>query len=170
MGSKITEDGDCSHEIWRVPWTEEPGRLQSMGSQRVGQNSAIHTFTFHKNSFGSASNYPLLKFEEGNTKKLSHLQLVVANLRPTLDNICLEYWNVVIERFLLAKLPMHALIPPGSHDIVPFSSFSSLRFPFLSFPFISGPDVDFTSLLSTVMFPPVQDPLLRLSRGQYLLL
>ena len=20
---------------WRVPWTEEPGRLQSMGSQRV---------------------------------------------------------------------------------------------------------------------------------------
>ena len=22
---------------WRIPWTEEPGRLQSMGSQRVGQ-------------------------------------------------------------------------------------------------------------------------------------
>ena len=21
---------------WKVPWTEEPGRLQSMGSQRVG--------------------------------------------------------------------------------------------------------------------------------------
>ena len=21
---------------WRTPWTEEPGRLQSMGSQRVG--------------------------------------------------------------------------------------------------------------------------------------
>ena len=21
---------------WRIPWTEEPGRLQSMGSQRVG--------------------------------------------------------------------------------------------------------------------------------------
>ena len=20
---------------WRIPWTEEPGRLQSMGSQRV---------------------------------------------------------------------------------------------------------------------------------------
>ena len=25
---------------WKIPWTEEPGRLQSMGSQRV-------TFTFH---------------------------------------------------------------------------------------------------------------------------
>ena len=21
---------------WKLPWTEEPGRLQSMGSQRVG--------------------------------------------------------------------------------------------------------------------------------------
>ena len=24
---------------WRIPWTEEPGRLQSMGSQRVRHNS-----------------------------------------------------------------------------------------------------------------------------------
>ena len=23
---------------WRVPWTEEPVRLQSMGSQKVGHN------------------------------------------------------------------------------------------------------------------------------------
>ena len=23
---------------WRIPWTEEPGWLQSMGSQRVGQD------------------------------------------------------------------------------------------------------------------------------------
>ena len=23
---------------WRIPWTEEPGRLQSMGAQRVGHN------------------------------------------------------------------------------------------------------------------------------------
>ena len=23
---------------WRIPWTEEPGRLQSTGSQRVGHN------------------------------------------------------------------------------------------------------------------------------------
>ena len=26
---------------WKIPWTEEPGRLQSMGSQRVR-----HDFTF----------------------------------------------------------------------------------------------------------------------------
>ena len=28
---------------WKIPWTEEPGRLQSMGSQRVGDDS---DFTF----------------------------------------------------------------------------------------------------------------------------
>ena len=25
---------------WKIPWTEEPDRLQSMGSKRVGHNSA----------------------------------------------------------------------------------------------------------------------------------
>ena len=31
---------------WKIPWTEEPGRLQSMGLQRVGHNKAT-SFTFH---------------------------------------------------------------------------------------------------------------------------
>ena len=26
--------------VWRSPWTEKPGRLQSMGSQRVGHDLA----------------------------------------------------------------------------------------------------------------------------------
>ena len=33
------EKGMAPHSsilAWRIPWTEEPGRLQSMGSQRVG--------------------------------------------------------------------------------------------------------------------------------------
>ena len=30
---------------WRTPWTEEPGGLQSMGSQRVGHNWATNTTT-----------------------------------------------------------------------------------------------------------------------------
>ena len=33
---------------WRVPWTEEPGGLQSMGSQRVGQTAIGHsTYSIH---------------------------------------------------------------------------------------------------------------------------
>ena len=31
---------------WRIPWTEEPGGLQSMGSQRVRYNWATNTFIF----------------------------------------------------------------------------------------------------------------------------
>ena len=95
LGSKITVDGDCSHEIkrhllsgsklmtnldsilksrhitlptkvhlvkamekamaphsstlaWKIPWTEGPGRLQSMGSRRVGHNwvTSLSLFTF----------------------------------------------------------------------------------------------------------------------------
>ena len=34
---------------WQIPWTEEPGRLQSMGSLRVGRLSDF-TFTFHFNA------------------------------------------------------------------------------------------------------------------------
>jgi len=28
---------------WKIPWTEESGGLQSMGSQRVGHDSATNT-------------------------------------------------------------------------------------------------------------------------------
>ena len=33
---------------WKIPWTEEPGRLQSMGSHRVGHDSmtSLPLFTF----------------------------------------------------------------------------------------------------------------------------
>ena len=33
------EEGMATHSsilAWRIPWTEEPGRLQSVGLQRVG--------------------------------------------------------------------------------------------------------------------------------------
>ena len=35
------EKGMATHSsvlAWRIPWTEEPGRLQSVESQRVGQD------------------------------------------------------------------------------------------------------------------------------------
>ena len=35
------EEGMATHSsivAWRIPWTEEPGGLQSVGSQRVGQD------------------------------------------------------------------------------------------------------------------------------------
>ena len=35
-----------STPAWKISWMEEPGRLQSMGSQRVGHDGAT-SFTFH---------------------------------------------------------------------------------------------------------------------------
>ena len=35
------EEGMATHSSilgWRIPWTEEPGELQSIGSQRVGHD------------------------------------------------------------------------------------------------------------------------------------
>ena len=35
------EKGMATHStvlVWRIPWTEESGRLHSMGSQRVGHD------------------------------------------------------------------------------------------------------------------------------------
>ena len=35
------EEGLATHSsifAWRIPWTEEPGGLRSIGSQRVGRN------------------------------------------------------------------------------------------------------------------------------------
>ena len=43
------EEGQATHSrilAWRIPWTEEPGRLQSMGSQGAGHNSAWHVHFF----------------------------------------------------------------------------------------------------------------------------
>ena len=40
------EKGMATHSgilAWIIPWTEEPGRLQYMGSQRVGHNFAPST-------------------------------------------------------------------------------------------------------------------------------
>ena len=40
-----TLSGLCA---WKVPWTEDPGGLQPMGSQREGHGSVTNTFTVLK--------------------------------------------------------------------------------------------------------------------------
>jgi len=36
---------------WKIPWTEKPGRLQAMGSQRVGHNWATSLSLSLSNDF-----------------------------------------------------------------------------------------------------------------------
>ena len=47
------EKGMATHStilVWRILWTEEPGGLQFMGSQRLGHDRATNNFTF-QNAF-----------------------------------------------------------------------------------------------------------------------
>ena len=46
------EEGMATHSsilAWRIPWTEEPGGLQSVQLWRVGHDWATNTFTFTTN-------------------------------------------------------------------------------------------------------------------------
>ena len=43
---------------WKIPWTEEPGRLQSMGSLKVGQTERLH-FHFSLSCIGEGNSNPL---------------------------------------------------------------------------------------------------------------
>ena len=47
------EEGVATHSsvlAWRIPWTEESGGLQSMGSQRVGHNGEMIIYINRKGS------------------------------------------------------------------------------------------------------------------------
>ena len=51
LGSQSPEKAMALHSItlaWKIPWTEEPGNLQSMGSRRVGHDwaTSLSLFTF----------------------------------------------------------------------------------------------------------------------------
>jgi len=43
---------------WKIPWTEEPGRLQSMGSLRVGHDRQLY-FHFSLSCIGEGNGNPL---------------------------------------------------------------------------------------------------------------
>ena len=45
----LLEEGMATHSsilVWRIPWTEEPGGLRSMRSQRLRHDWAMNTFNF----------------------------------------------------------------------------------------------------------------------------
>ena len=53
----LSEKAMATHSstlAWKIPWTEKPGTLQSMGSQRVGHDwvTSLSLFTFHFHALG----------------------------------------------------------------------------------------------------------------------
>ena len=49
---------------WRIPWREEPGRLQSMGSQRVGHDWATSLSLSFLSCHLGGSLWPMSQWEE----------------------------------------------------------------------------------------------------------
>ena len=77
------EKGMATHSstlAWRIPWTEEPGWLQSMGSQRVGHDWV--TFT-HSAFFMVQLSHPYMT--TGKTKALT-IQIFVSKVMSLLFN------------------------------------------------------------------------------------
>ena len=54
---------------WKIPWTEEPGRLQSMGSLRVGLSDFTFTFHFHALEKETATHSSILAWRISGTGK-----------------------------------------------------------------------------------------------------
>ena len=47
----LLEEETATHSnilAWRIPWTEEPGRLQSMGWQKVGPDRVTKHICMHE--------------------------------------------------------------------------------------------------------------------------
>ena len=89
--------------VWRIPWTEEPGGLQSMGLQRVRYNWATNTHT-HTHTYLKNLSYKWhLKITNINwikncikcsVKLMNHESILRATNFSLEENLILEYeWN-----------------------------------------------------------------------------
>ena len=59
---------------WKISWMEKPGRLQSMGSQRVGQlNDFTFTFHFHALEKEMATHFSILAWRIPGTEEPGRL-------------------------------------------------------------------------------------------------
>ena len=58
------EMATCSSILsWKIPWTEEPGRLQPMGLQKVRHNKAEYSFFSRVNKYKDGTMEMVWKFQ-----------------------------------------------------------------------------------------------------------
>ena len=104
---------------WKIPWTVEPGRLPSMGSQRVGQTEQNMTNTF---TFNPSLTNPKSK----NSKEFKHVQVT-----PVLKNKTQEYFQKYKNIWHQTSVPSCA------------TETGNLQTAFLRFPNSQGPENKF---------------------------
>jgi len=78
---------------WRIPWAEEPGRLQSMGSQRVGQEWSDSKHTCMQGMCNVHTSYPDSPPLGMYVEKYMQVHILHMHIRATCNNI---QWSVVL--------------------------------------------------------------------------
>ena len=129
---------------WRIPWTEEPGGLQSMRSQRVGHNCATN-FHFQFSSVQSLSRVRLFVITWTAARRAS---LSITSSQSLLKLMSIE--SVMPSNHLILCHPL--LFPPSIFpSIRVFSNESVLhiRWPkYRSFSFSISPSSEYSGLIS----------------------
>ena len=109
--------------VWKIPWTEEPGRLQSMGSQRVGHDWAT---SFH---FRVWKIWPLFPFLSPPSFSLAVPHNMWGHNCPVRDWTCFPSdgsMEWVLTSGLAGKVLLFIFF-----SFLPYSPFSFLIFSFL---------------------------------------
>ena len=133
----LLDEGMATHSrilAWRIPWTEEPGGLQSMGSQRVGHDWATkhgieHSFIRLLTPFGF---FPGVGFNEQWYYEHSGINL----LKWLSTHWCQELGHVYI--YLQSVFTDKTSLPKARTDlellleVLPVSSSCSVSSPALS--------------------------------------
>ena len=88
-----------SNLAWTIPWTEEPGRLHSLGLQRVRHDWATNTFTFHGRFIPSVLRNLHTVFHNGYISLHSHQQC-----RKVLFSSQLSQHSMFIDFLMMAIL------------------------------------------------------------------
>ena len=102
---------------WETAWAEEPGGLQSMGSQRVRHDWATNTFTFDR-----VRGCPTLKFQtveqlqSGFCLKTELYYMILPSLQ--LCDILIVFWSAKEKKILSKHLRFFHL---WTKDLLPFS-------------------------------------------------
>ena len=141
---------------WRIPWTEEPGGLQSMGSQRVrhpsthslvlaglgGASIFMGAFSFWASQLCCASSHTVMLARALDTCFLRMFCVISRSSITAPTTRCLSLHSRFntsphLNRFFFSSIHSLLIFPPGEHpwlcfEAKPFFFFKSTHFPGLA--------------------------------------
>jgi len=120
-----------SIHAWKIPWTEEPSGLQSMGLQRVGHDwaTSLH-FWIHKPSSERFSHHVVSLKKKNLLRLIAHMCLIIADL-PALSKDIPKLTMSFGESYFTPVLDSYTLKNTAEHWLG-FKGYTSLCVPSLN--------------------------------------